>query len=315
MLQRRHIRGSLPTFMTRPLTTITLSLALGLALGGCSSSSLLRDVFNKDDGSTTAADLRSGNALSPGLDQADEGAVAELYNEGLSALNGGSWTAAQKKFAEVERKFPYSKWATKSILMQAFASYSKNDYDTAINAGERFVRLHPGHKDAPYAYYIMALSEYERIADVRRDQARTAKAVDALDQLVQRYPDSPYAKDAQQKALLARDRLAAKEMEIGRFYLKRGSQTAAINRFRNVVENYQTSTQTPEALYRLAESYMSLGVVSEAQTAAAVLGHNFPNSQWYRDAYTLVSSNGTAPVASEGSWISRAFRRATPSSG
>ncbi|MCA0434261.1 MAG: outer membrane protein assembly factor BamD [Proteobacteria bacterium] len=288
-------------------------LAMSLAASGCSSGgSLLKDVFNRDK--EPKVDIAS-SAMSPSTDAADEAAVAELYNGGLEALNRGSWSQAQKKFADVERKHPYSKWATKAILMQAFAAYSRNSYDDAINAADRFISLHPGHKDAPYAYYIKALSDYERISDVRRDQSRTSKAVDALEEVAQRFPDSKYAADAKQKALLARDRLAAKEMEIGRFYAKRGAYTAAINRFRTVVELYQTSTHTPEALYRLAESYLALGIRSEAQTAAAVLGYNFPNSQWYKDAYTLVGSDGQAPVASESSWISRAFSRARPSNG
>ena len=295
--------------------TITV-LTAALLLAGCSGGggSLLKDVFNRGEDSEAKA-LRKGGALSPGMEAADEQAVAELYNGGLEQMNSGSYKQAQKKFAEVERQHPYSKWATKAILMQAFAAYSRNAYDDAINAGRRFVTLHPGHKDAPYAYYMIALSDYERISDVRRDQSRTAKAVDALEQVAQRFPESPYAADAQQKALLARDRLAAKEMEIGRFYVKRGSYQAGINRFRTVVEQYQSSTHTPEALYRLAEGYMALGVVSEAQTAAAVLGYNFPTSQWYQDAYTLVSSDGRQPVANQGSWISRAFNRAKPSNG
>jgi outer membrane protein assembly factor BamD len=282
-------------------------IAAGLLVSGCSSGSLLNSMLGGDDTSTVAARAAKNGALSPDLAQSTDGAVAGLYNEGLAELQNGSYTKANKKFAEVERQHPYSKWATKAILMQAFASYQGNNYDDAINSGKRFIALHPGHKDTPYAYYLVAISEYEQIADVRRDQSRTEKAVEALDEVARRYPDSPYASDAAQKAAQGRDQLAAKEMEVGRYYMKKGSYLAGINRFKKVVTDYQASTHTPEALYRLAEGYMALGVVSEAQTAAAVLGHNYPNSEWYKDAYSLVSSDGQAPVASKSSWISRVF--------
>jgi outer membrane protein assembly factor BamD len=193
------------------------------------------------------------------------------------------------------------------LLMQGFSNYQANSYGDAINASQRFITLHPGHVDTPYAYYLVAISQYEQIADVSRDQSQTQTALDSLDEVSRRFPDSKYAGDAKQKALLARDHLAGKEMEVGRYYIKHGSYLAGINRFKKVVTDYQTSSQTPEALYRLSEGYMALGIVSEAQTAAAVLGHNFPNSQWYKDAYQLVSTDGKAPVASNSSWLSRVF--------
>lgn len=289
------------------LTIATALVGIALALSACSSGSLLSGMLGGSDKSTMGANAKSGGALAPDLSQSSEGAVAGVYNEGLAELQAGSYTRANKKFAEVERKHPYSKWATKAIVMQAFASYQANQYDDAINAGKRFISLHPGHKDTPYAYYLVAISEYEQITDVRRDQSRTVRAVEALDEVARRFPDSPYASDAASKALAGRDQLAAKEMEVGRYYMKKGSYLAGINRFKKVVTDYQTSTHTPEALYRLAEGYMALGVVSEAQTAAAVLGHNYPNSEWYKDAYALVSSDGQAPVASKSSWISRVF--------
>jgi outer membrane protein assembly factor BamD len=289
------------------LTIATGIVSIALALSACSSGSLLSGMLGGSDKSTMGANAKGGGALAPDLSQSSEGAVAGVYNEGLAELQAGSYTRANKKFAEVERKHPYSKWATKAIVMQAFASYQANQYDDAINAGKRFISLHPGHKDTPYAYYLVAISEYEQITDVRRDQSRTVRAVEALDEVARRFPDSPYAADAASKALAGRDQLAAKEMEVGRYYMKKGSYLASINRFKKVVTDYQTSTHTPEALYRLAEGYMALGVVSEAQTAAAVLGHNYPNSEWYKDAYTLVSSDGQAPVASKSSWISRVF--------
>jgi outer membrane protein assembly factor BamD len=290
----------------RSRTAIVLMVA-SLALAGCSSGSLLNGVLGGGDSAGLGASTGKGGAVSPDLGQSDESAVAGLYNAGLSDLKSGSYKSANKKFAEVERQHPYSKWATQAILMQAFSSYQNNEYDDAIDSGKRFIALHPGHKDTGYAYYLVAISEYEQIADVRRDQSRTERAVEALDEVARRFPDSQYAADATQKAMIGRDQLAAKEMEVGRYYLKKGSYLAGINRFKKVVTDYQTSTHTPEALYRLAEGYMALGVVSEAQTAAAVLGHNYPNSDWYKDAYSLVSSDGKAPTASKSSWISKVF--------
>ncbi len=196
--------------------------------------------------------------------------------------------------------------------MQSYAHYRRNQYDDAVNAANRFITLHPGHKDAPYAYYLIALSNYERIVDVKRDQTNTQKALESLEEVERRFPSTAYARDAGKKALLAKDHLAGKEMEVGRYYLKQGSYLAGINRFKRVVTDYQTTSHTPEALYRLAEGYMALGVASEAQTAAAVLGHNFPQSQWYKDAYTLVSSDGSEPVENQSSWISKAFKSINP---
>ncbi len=275
-------------------------------LSGCSGGSVLNDVFGSDDNSSSAASL--GDPLSPDLAAADDKQVAALYNGGLSELSSGNYKTAATKFAEVERRHPYSKWATKSLLMQAFAHYQRRGYDDSINASRRFISLHPGHKDTPYAYYLSALAEYEQISIVQRDQSQTEKALEAMEEVGRRFPESPYAVDAKKKALMARDKLAAKEMDVGRYYLNQGSHLAAVNRFKRVVTDYQTTSHTPEALYRLSESYMAMGVVSEAQTAAAVLGHNFPKSTWYRDAYQLVSSDGTAPVENQDSWISRAFK-------
>ncbi len=294
------------------LRAIALVMAVGV-LGGCSTSGGFKRLLDRGDESSTATSnvVPRGGVVAPDMASADDKAVATLYNGGLAELQSGAYSRAQKKFAEVERQHPYSKWATKSILMQAFAAYQRRSYDDAVNAAKRFTALHPGHKDAPYAYYLIALSEYERIADVRRDQRQTEKAVEALEEIARRYPDTAYAADAKEKAKLGYDRLAAKEMEIGRYYMGQGSYLAGINRFKKVVTDYQQTSHTPEALYRLAEAYMALGVVSEAQTAAAVLGHNFPNSEWYRDAYQLVGSDGRQPVASESSWITKAFRSFT----
>lgn len=285
--------------VSRRIVHFSFLAALAFALPACSGGSVLNDVFNRDDA--------AASALAPDLGKSDDQQVAGLYNEGLTKLNKGSYKAASKKFAEVERLHPYSKWATKALLMQGFANYQANNYGEAVNACQRFISLHPGHVDTPYAYYLVGLSQYEQIADVTRDQSQTQVALESLDEVSRRFPDSKYAPDAQKKALLARDHLAGKEMEVGRYYIKKGDYLAGINRFKKVVTDYQKSSQTPEALFRLSEGYMALGVVSEAQTAAAVLGHNFPNSQWYKDAFSLVSSDGKAPVANSSSWISRVF--------
>jgi outer membrane protein assembly factor BamD len=268
-------------------------------------------IWGDDSTSTAAAGV--GTGLSPDMATAAEGeAVAKLYNEALESLKKGNYKTAAKEFGEVERQYPYSSYATKAILMQAYVNYKARKYDDAIVAANRFITLHPGHKDAAYAHYLVALSDFERINDTKRDQTSTRRALEALEEIERRFPDTPYAEDASQKALVARDHLAGKEMQIGRYYYKQGSYLAGINRFKRVVTEYQNTSQTPEALYRLSEGYMALGVVSEAQTAAAVLGYNFPNSEWYKDAYQLVSSDGQAPVENKESWISKTFRAINP---
>jgi outer membrane protein assembly factor BamD len=277
------------------------------ALSACSSMSNLLE-GGSTTSSTTKAAAASDDAISPDMEQADKTEpVADLYNKGLQSMKDGAYKTAAQQFGEVERQHPYSKLATKAILMQAYAQYQRNAYDEAINAAQRFITLHPGHRDAPYAYYLIALSYYEQIGDVKRDQSATKKALDSLEEVNRRYPDTPYGQDAAAKAILARDHLAGKEMDVGRYYLNRGSYLAAINRFKTVVVSYQTTSQTPEALYRLTEGYIALGVLSEAQTAAAVLGYNYPNSQWYKDAYALLQNNDLAPSENKESWISRAF--------
>ncbi len=280
------------------LIHFSLLAVITFGLPACSAGNLLSDVFNKDPGVGAAV----GDSTQPSDQQ-----VAALYNEGLSQMNAGSYKTAAKKFAEVERLYPYSKWATKSLLMQGFSNYKGRNFGDAINACQRFISLHPGHVDMPYAYYLVALSQFDQISDVTHDQSQTQTALDALDEVSRRYPDSKYASDAKRKALLARDHLAAKEMEVGRYYITHGDYLAGINRFKKVVTDYQNTSQTPEALYRLSESYMALGVVSEAQTAAAILGHNFPNSRWYKDAYTIVASDGRIPVANDRSWMTKLF--------
>lgn len=285
------------------------AVLVGLSLSGCASS--MMDGLWGDSSSTQAAAV--GDGISPDMATADDGqAVAKLYNEGLDNLKSGQNKTAIKNFAEVERQYPYSSWATKAILMQAYANYTQAKYDDAVIAANRFITLHPGHKDAGYAYYLIAVSNYNKISDTKRDQSATRAALEALEEVAQRYPGTAYAEDAAKKVVVARDHLAGKEMEVGRYYYKQGSYLAGINRFKRVVTDFQNTAQTPEALYRLTEGYMALGVVSEAQTAAAVLGHNYPNTDWYKDAYQLVSSDGAAPVENQESWISKAFKSINP---
>ncbi len=216
--------------------------------------------------------------------------VNTLYNAGMDALSERRYKEAAKQFDEVERQHPYSMWATKAQLMAAYALYQDNNYQDAINALNRFIQLHPGNRDIAYAYYLKALSYYEQVTDVERDQSNAEQALASLQELVRRFPDSPYARDARQKIDLVNDHLAGKEMEVGRFYESRGQYLAAINRFRTVVDKYQTTSQVPEALERLVESYMALGIVDEARKTAAVLGYNYPRSQWYIDSYDLVEN-------------------------
>jgi outer membrane protein assembly factor BamD len=218
--------------------------------------------------------------------------VDQLYNHALDLMKADDPKAAAKAFEEVDRQHPYSQWATRAQMMAAYAYYQANDYDAAVDAARRFIDLHPGHQDAAYAYYLIGISDYEQISDVARDQKMTEDALNAFDELIRRFPGSKYARDAQLKADLARDHLAGKEMNIGRYYLRRGKFVAAINRFRAVIDNYQTTTHVPEALHRLTEAYLSLGLTDEARRTAAVLGYNFPGSSWYQDSYALI--NGQA---------------------
>lgn len=233
--------------------------------------------------------------------------VEELYNEAMNSIQQGLWRTAAKQFDEVERQHPYSVWATKAQLMAAYSHYEDAKYDDAIVALDRFIQLHPGNRDTAYAYYLKALCYYEQITDVQRDQRNTDRALKSLEEVVKRFPESRYARDAKLKIDLTHDHLAGKEMAIGRYYLTQGNQLAAINRFRVVVEKYQTTSQVPEALHRLTEAYLALGIVNEAQTAAAVLGHNFPGSDWYVDSYRLLTGKDLSPKRDEGSWISRAW--------
>jgi outer membrane protein assembly factor BamD len=270
---------------SRALATL-LALVFAVSVAGCS-------MFNKEE------------------DYVPEDPADKLYNEGLFLLNSKQdFEGAAKKFDEVDRQNPYSDWARKALLMSAFSYYQAQKYDDCINAAKRYVTLHPGSPDAAYAQYLIGASYYDQILDVNHDQGRADKAVGALEEVVRKYPDTEYALNAKKKIDMARDQLAGKEMEIGRFYMKKRDFTGAINRFKVVVTQYQTTREVEEALERLTEAYISIGILDEAQTAAAVLGHNFPDSPWYKDAYKLVKSAGGEPTENKGSWMSRAFKGA-----
>ena len=264
---------------------------LALPLGGCGAGALYDKFFSKEEAFV------------------DEPAD-KLYNEGLYLMNSKKDAkAAVKKFDEVDRQHPYTDTARKSLLLSAFASYEAGDYDACIGSATRYVTLHPASPDSAYAQYLIAASHYDQIPDVTRDQGRTERAIAALEEVVRKYPSSEYAGAAKKKLEGAKDQLAGREMNIGRYYMERRDFTGAINRFKTVVTQYQTTRHVEEALARLTEAYMSIGIVDEASTAAAVLGHNFPESRWYKDAYSLVKSGGREPTENKGSYISRAFKR------
>jgi outer membrane protein assembly factor BamD len=239
--------------------------------------------------------------------------VERIYNRGAQNLDQARWAQALAAFEEVERQHPYSSWARRAMLMEAYAHYQANDYDEAIEDAQRFIALHPGNESAPYAYYLVAICHFERILDVGRDQATTERALAALNDVVRRYPETSYARDARLKIDMVYDQLAGKELAVGRFYLTRDQHLAAINRFRNVLENehFQRTSHTPEALHRLVEAYLSVGMTEEAQRMAAILGHNFPGSDWYQRSYALMSQTGVTPVSDEDAerrgWFSRTF--------
>ncbi len=254
---------------------------------GCSASDDRTSLDTEEDTETSSPERRQSDA--------------ELYNEALEIFRTKDYPAAIDAFEEVERQHPYSKWATRAKIMSAYSAYKAQEYDDAVLILERFTKLHPSNKSTPYAYYLIALCYYDQISDVGRDQKMTENARKALREVVSRYPDSEYAQDAKLKLDLTEDHLAGKEMEVGRYYLVREEYLAAINRFKYVVEHFETTTHIPEALHRLVESYLRLGVVPEARKYAAVLGHNFPGSDWYRYSYAMLEENNLAPEHTDNS--------------
>ncbi len=246
--------------------------------------------------SLVLAACASSNDEAPYVERPPE----NIYSEAQNALESGSYRTAAQLFDEVERQHPYSEWSTRAQIMAGFARYENRNYDEAIETLDRFIQLHPGHPNVAYAYYLKALSYYEQIVDVDRDQAMTERAMDALQEVVNRFPESEYARDSQLKYDLTLDQLAGKEMSIGRYYLRQGHYNGALNRFRTVIENYETTSHVPEALHRLSEAFLALGLREQARVAASVLGYNYPGSEWYVDSYALLVDEGVRPPDERG---------------
>jgi outer membrane protein assembly factor BamD len=231
------------------------------------------------------------------------------YDQGLARLAKGDSEGAAKAFADVDKQYPNSQWSRKGLLMTTYAQYNSGQYDDAIASANRYIGLYPDTPDTAYAMYLAGMSMYNEIPDISRDQERAQKALDMFTKLVEKFPKSEYVDDTKYKIQVVRDQLAGKEMSIGRYYLTRHNYAGAINRFHEVLAKYQTTRHTEEALYRLTEAYLGLGISDEAQTAAAVLGHNFPDSDWYHDAYNLLQGGGLKPNENKGSWISKIFQK------
>ena len=289
------MRTAKPSMVAPPMGAVRLAfiLALGFAAGGlagCASS-----------GTSDVEAL----ALAAQTDPPDV-----LYNQGLANLEGGNLKEASAKFEAIDRQHPYSEWARKALVMSAFASYRGGDYDTAVNSAKRYLSLYPGTDEAAYAQYIIGLSYYKQIPDVTRDQKEAARAAAAMREVMEKYPKSEYAEDARTKVRISRDQLAGKEMQVGRYYLERREYVAAINRFKNVVDVYPESRQVEEALARLTEAYYAMGLTREAQASASVLGQNYPDSQWYKDSYSLLQSKGLQPqTGGSSSWFTSAGQK------
>ncbi|MDU0340898.1 outer membrane protein assembly factor BamD [Bosea rubneri] len=286
----------LKTFNTGEMASggrrLALVFSLAVALGGCDTLSSMNpfdkpEVYKPEVLPTVPAD--------------------KLYNEGLARMQNGDSEGATKKFEEIDKQAPFSPYSRKGLILTAYTNYQASKWDDAITASKRFLAQNPASPDAAYAQYIMAMSYFNQIPDATRDQERTEQALRAMQELLDRYPRSEYVVDVREKMLVARDQLAGKEMNVGRFYLEKRNYPGAVNRFRDVITKYQTTRHVEEALMRLTEAYMALGITNEAQTAAAVLGHNFPDSPWYKDAYVLLESGGLQPREDRGSYISRLF--------
>jgi len=263
---------------------LSLALALPVVASGCAGND----------------DIDLSNYVEPN-DPADV-----LYNQGLANLEEGRMSEASKKFEALDRQHPYSDYSRKALVMGAFAEYRSAKYTEAVATAQRYLQRYPSTEDAAYAQYIIGLSYFRQIRSVTQDQKEARQTIEAMEALLSQWPDSEYAEDARTKIRFARDQIAGKEMQIGRYYMERREFLAAVKRFRNVVEQFSNTRHVEEALARLTEAYLALGLASEAQTAAAVLGHNYPESQWYKDSYALLQSGGLEPSENKGSWISRA---------
>jgi len=260
-----------------------LALATTLAVAGCAGNSLDTSALNPDP-------------------------PTKIYGDADALMSKGNFDDAAKKFESVDREHPYSPEARKSIVMAAYAYYRAGKSPEAIASAERYLALHPGTKEAPLAHHVIAMSYFDDLKTANRDQTPARKALEQFKILKSQFPDSEYSRDADNKARICMDNLAAQEMEVGRYYLDQHNYVAAINRFKTVVKDYQTTAHVEEALARLVEAYMALGVVNEAQSAAAILGHNYPDSRWYKDSYALLQSGGVGPQLDTGSWLSKAWQ-------
>ncbi len=287
--------------------SVSIALVSGLVLTGCGGGSGSLGFGSLGFG----GDGTGGGIFGSRIEKRpiDQWSAEEIFKRGEYDLEAGDPSEAAKWFGEVERLYPYSEWAKRALIMQAFSHHKDREYELARSTAQRYIDTYPGDEDAAYAQYILAISYYDQIDLIGRDQGLTYQALQALRTVIERYPDTEYAKSAILKFDLAFDHLAAKEMEIGRYYLKRKHYAASINRFRVVVEQFQTTTHVAEALHRLVEAYLSLGLESEAQTAGAILGHNFQSTDWYEDSYRLLTSRGLKPEAKGNSWLRQVYRQ------
>jgi outer membrane protein assembly factor BamD len=242
---------------------------------------------------------------SPSEDKAAE----EIFNSGEKEILRKRYGDAAEKFTEVERLYPYSDWAKRALIMQVFSFHKDQSYENVVSAANRFIEFHPNDKDVPYAYYLIGLSYYDQVLAIGRDQELAKEALRVFSLITKEYPESKYASSSQIRFNFLRDHLASKEMEVGRYYLKRSHYAPAINRFRGVIEEFPTTSQVPEALHRLVEAYLSLGLVNEAQTAGAILGYNYRSTEWYDRTFALLSSKGLKPKSSGNSWLSKIYRQ------
>ncbi|VFU08698.1 outer membrane protein assembly factor BamD [Methylocella tundrae] len=288
------VRPSPPRAAPRLLLRMSAACALALTAGACSGLDSLNpmNLFGGDKYKTEVV---------------KDTPADQLYDQGLARLKSKNYDGAAKTFANLDKQYPYSQWQRKGLLMTTFAQYQNGSYDDAAGSAKRYIGLYPNAPDVDYAYYLQAMSYYNQIPDVSRDQERASKAADLFQQILDKFPKSEYAEDARYKLQVARDQLAGKEMMVGRYYLNQRNFVAAVGRFREVLAKYQTTRHAEEALMRLTEAYLALGLPQEAQTAAAVLGHNYPDSVWYKDAYALLKTGGLEPNEDKGSWISKAF--------
>jgi outer membrane protein assembly factor BamD len=284
--------------LARGMRPFLLVVVLGASLGlsGCGT---IGDILGTSD--------TADNDLNKDAAELSERPVDQIYDDAWKKVRDEDWVNAAKQFDEVERQHPYSVWARRAMLLSAYCYYQANHYTEAIATADDYIQLHPGSHEVAYAFYLKAISLYEQIVDTGRDQTNTEQALTALQDVVQRFPDTDYARDATLKIDLTLDHLAGKEMEVGRYYLTRGDYIGAINRFKAVVEQYQRTSQIAEALERLTEAYYALGVYNEAKTAAAVLGANYPGSDWYKDAYDLLEAHNMKPENDKKSWMDNIF--------